>query len=199
MIDYTQIIYLILSYLIGAIPFGFFLTKVFTKKDIRHYGSRNIGATNVARVVGKKLGLVTLILDGGKGAIMVIFAQSLFQNFPNIELFTILVAISAVFGHIFPIYLKFKGGKGVATTLATMLALNLILGFLVCCIWLTIFLVFRISSLASLSSVFSSIIISYFLHLSQAQIIFCIVIFAIILYRHKENISRLLSGKENKI
>lgn len=199
MIDYTQIIYLILSYLIGAIPFGFFLTKIFTKKDIRHYGSRNIGATNVARVAGKKLGLITLILDGGKGAIMVILAQSLFQNFPNIELFTILVAISAVFGHIFPIYLKFKGGKGVATTLATLLALNLILGFLVCCIWLTIFLVFRISSLSSLSAVFSSIIISYFLHLSQAQIIFCIVIFAIILYRHKENISRLLSGKENKI
>ena len=198
MIDFTQIIYLIASYLIGAIPFGLFLTKIFAKKDIRQHGSKNIGATNVARVAGKKLGLATLILDGGKGAIMIIMARFLFQNFPNINLFTILVATSAILGHIFPVYLKFKGGKGVATTLATLLALNLTLGFLVCCVWVTIFLVFRISSLSSLSAIFSSIVISY-LQLSSAQIIFCIALFVIILYRHKENISRLLSGKETKI
>ena len=189
MIDFTQIIYLI----------GLFLTKIFAKKDIRQHGSKNIGATNVARVAGKKLGLATLILDGGKGAIMIIMARFLFQNFPNINLFTILVATSAILGHIFPVYLKFKGGKGVATTLATLLALNLTLGFLVCCVWVTIFLVFRISSLSSLSAIFSSIVISYFLQLSSAQIIFCIALFVIILYRHKENISRLLSGKETKI
>jgi acyl phosphate:glycerol-3-phosphate acyltransferase len=199
MIDLTLFLYLAASYLVGAIPFGLVLSQVFAKKDIRKHGSKNIGATNVARVVGKKLGFATLILDGFKGAIMVLLAQNLFEYSSNLDIVLISVAASAILGHVFPIYLQFKGGKGVATTLATLLALNLNLGFLVCCVWITIFLISRISSIASLSAIFSAIVISYFLGLSDSQIVFSILLFLLVLFRHKENILRLIDGKEKKI
>lgn len=191
-----QIVFLALTYAVCAIPFGLVIAKVFAKTDIRQSGSKNIGATNVARVVGKKLGLVTLILDGTKGAVMIIIAKSAFSAINNIDLFLAAVSVIAVIGHVFPIYLKFKGGKGVATTAAVFLALNWQLGLLVLAVWIVVFAVFRISSLSSISAVTSSILISYLLGAPISQMMVCFVLFLIVLVRHKENIVRLINGEE---
>ena len=195
-----QFLFLISSYLIAAIPFGLVLSLKFAKKDIRKLGSKNIGATNVARVVGKKLGFLTLILDGFKGAIMVIAARFIFADVTSdLNLFLVLVASASVIGHVYPIYLKFKGGKGVATTIAVLFALDVVVGSLVVCIWLISFLLFRISSISSLFAIFSAIITSAQSGAPESQIIFCTGLFALILLRHKENISRIIKGEEKKI
>lgn len=199
MLSSFQIVFLIISYLIAAIPFGLFLTKIFTGKDVRQFGSGNIGATNVTRVAGKKIGLVTLLLDGLKGAIMVIIARYAFVDSSNLDEFLALVSAIAVIGHIFPIYLKFKGGKGVATTVATLLALNHILGLIVISTWLVVFAIFRISALSSITSITAAVIFSYFALLPNSQITLCAFLFVIILIRHKDNILRLIKGEEKKI
>jgi len=194
-----QLLFLGLTYAIAAIPFGLVLAKIFAKKDIREFGSKNIGATNVARVIGKKLGFATLILDGLKGAIMVIIARFTFYELQNLHLFLVLVATVAVLGHVYPIYLNFKGGKGVATAIAVLFALNVSIGFLVICFWILSFCLFRISSISSIIAIFSSIIISTSLGAPGSQIAFCWFLFLLILVRHKENIVRLITGEEKKL
>jgi glycerol-3-phosphate acyltransferase PlsY len=194
-----QLLFLGLTYAIAAIPFGLVLAKIFAKKDIREFGSKNIGATNVARVIGKKLGFATLILDGLKGAIMVIIARFTFHDIQNLHLFLVLVAAVAVLGHVYPIYLNFKGGKGVATAIAVLSALDLSLGFLVICFWILSFCLFRISSISSIIAIFSSIIISTSLGAQGSQIAFCWFLSFLILVRHKENIVRLITGEEKKL
>ncbi len=196
---FFQILFLLLTYLTSAIPFGLVLVKIFVKKDVRNFGSKNIGATNVTRVAGKKLGLATLILDGAKGALMVILAKIFFEDQQNFYPYISLVAFTAVIGHIFPIYLKFKGGKGVATTLATLIALNPLIGILTSLIWLISFLFFRISAISSITSIFCSILLSFLYGSPPSQNILCITLFILIFIRHKDNISRLRQGKENKI
>jgi glycerol-3-phosphate acyltransferase PlsY len=194
-----QLLFLGLTYAIAAIPFGLVLAKIFAKKDIREFGSKNIGATNVARVIGKKLGFATLILDGLKGAIMVIIARFTFHDMQNLHLFLVLVAAVAVLAHVYPIYLNFKGGKGVATAIAVLFALNVVVGFLVTCFWILSFCLFRISSISSIIAIFSSIIISIFLGAQGSQIAFCCFLSLLILVRHKENIIRLITGEEKKL
>ncbi len=194
-----QLLFLGLTYAIAAIPFGLVLAKIFAKKDIREFGSKNIGATNVARVIGKKLGFATLILDGLKGAIMVIIARFTFHDMQNLHSFLVLVAAVAVLGHVYPIYLNFKGGKGVATAIAVLSALDFSLGFLVICFWILSFFLFRISSISSIIAIFSSIIISTFLGAPGSQIAFCWFLSFLILVRHKENIVRLITGEEKKL
>jgi glycerol-3-phosphate acyltransferase PlsY len=194
-----QLLFLGLTYAIAAIPFGLVLAKIFAKKDIREFGSKNIGATNVARVIGKKLGFATLILDGLKGAIMVIIARFTFHDIQNLHLFLVLVATVAVLGHVYPIYLNFKGGKGVATAIAVLFALNVSVGFLVICFWILSFCLFRISSISSIIAIFSSIIISTSLGAPGSQIAFCWFLSLLILVRHKENIARLITGEEKKL
>jgi glycerol-3-phosphate acyltransferase PlsY len=194
-----QILFLILTYVIAAIPFGLVIAKIFAKKDIRELGSKNIGATNVARVIGKKLGFVTLILDGFKGAVMVILARFNFSDLENLHLFLVLVGAVAVIAHIYPIYLNFKGGKGVATAIATLLALDPAVGFLMICFWIMSFCLFRISSVSSLIAIFSSIILSSTYAAPTEQFWFCVFLFIVILARHKENIIRLITGEEKKI
>ncbi len=193
-----QILFLILTYAIAAIPFGLILAIVFAKKDIRELGSKNIGATNVARVVGKKLGFVTLILDGLKGAAMIIAARFAFYDVGNLHLFLVFVAAVAVIGHIYPIYLNFKGGKGVATAVAVLSALDPITGFLMVCFWIISFVLFRISAISSLIAIFSSIILSSHFEAPNSQIIFCCLLFVLITIKHKENLIRLLTGEEKK-
>lgn len=193
-----QIIFLLITYLISSVAFGLFLGKIFAKIDIREHGSKNIGATNVARVINKKLGLATLLLDGLKGGAMVIIARLIFYNSDNLEIFLIIVAAIAVIGHIFPIYLKFKGGKGVATSIATIIALDPYIGVAISLIWIVAFILFRISAISSLMAIFSAIIISIFYN-SMAYNIFYFLLFLLILYRHKENITRLIKGSENKL
>ncbi len=199
MIILYQFLFLVITYAIAAIPFGLVLAKVFANKDIREHGSKNIGATNVTRVLGKKLGFATLILDGFKGAIMVIIARFSFYDVQNLHLFLVLVSAFAVVGHIYPIYLNFKGGKGVATAIATMFALDSTVGFLMVCFWILSFCLFRISSISSLLAIFSATILSSAYEAPTSQIIFCWFIFLLILYRHKENLGRLIVGEEKKI
>ena len=194
-----QIIFLIATYLVAAIPFGLVLAKTFSKKDIRQFGSKNIGATNVTRVIGKKLGFATLILDGAKGAIMVAIARFSFVEIDQLHLFLVIVAFTAVFAHIFPIYLKFQGGKGVATAIAVLFAIDSSVGLLVVCFWILSFCLFRISSVSSLIAIFSSIILSSNYEAPTSQIIFCTALFLLILFRHKENLMRLAIGKEKKL
>jgi len=196
MIIIYQILFLALTYLIAAIPFGLVLTKAFVKKDVRQFGSGNIGATNVVRVAGKKIGLLTLILDGFKGAIMVVAARFLFQDVSHLHLFLVIVGAVAVLAHIYPIYLNFKGGKGVATTIAILLALDLNIGLLVIVSWIVLFAIFRTASISSIVSIFLSIFLSIYYEVPLSQIAFCCFIFAIITLRHKENIARLISGEE---
>ena len=198
MIFLYQFLFLVLTYLIAAIPFGLVLTKIFAKKDVREFGSGNIGATNVVRVAGKKIGLLTLILDGLKGAIMVVIARFTFADASGLHIFLVLVGTVAVIGHVYPVYLNFKGGKGVATTLAVLLALDLNIGLSVIGIWALTFAIFRTSSISSIAAIFSSIILSICYGTSISQILFCIFLFALILYRHKENLERLIAGKEKK-
>ena len=195
---FYQIFFLIFTYFLAAIPFGLLLTKVFAKKDIREFGSKNIGATNVTRIAGKKLGFATLILDGMKGAVMVVIARFTFPDINNLHLFLVLVAATAVLAHIYPVYIGFKGGKGVATAIAVLIAIDPTVGFLVICCWLLSFLIFRISAAASMISIFSSIILSFVYGVSNTQIVFCFFLFILILIRHKENIADMLTKKEKK-
>ena len=169
--NFNILIFFLISYFICAIPFGLLISKILNKKDIRQHGSKNIGATNVARVLGKKYGLATLILDSLKGAITVILAKNLFALSSNYEKIVLLTAFIAVFAHIFPIYLKFKGGKGVATTIAVILAINPLVGMVVISSWLLIFAFSKISALSSLISTFIAILFAVYNQESLLQII----------------------------
>lgn len=196
MISLSQIFFLILTYLVASIPFGLVLSLIFAKKDIRKFGSKNIGATNVTRVVGKKLGFLTLILDGVKGAFMVLAGRHFFHGIIGLDDYLYLVAFVAILGHVFSIYLKLKGGKGVATTIATLLALDLILGAIVVLTWLIFFAIFRISAMSALVSMLAALILTIFGEYSIIQTIFMGLVFALIVVRHTENIKKII--KENK-
>lgn len=182
------------GYLLGSIPFGLVLSKIFGYGDIREIGSGNIGATNVLRTGNKPLALATLLLDSAKGAIAVIIALLLFDfNAAMIAGFT------ALLGHCYPIWLKFKGGKGVATTLGTLLALAPILGGIIGIIWMVMALIFRVSSLAALVAIGLSPIISHYLYNNPNLSGLCAAIAALVYIKHRENIKRLFKGEEPKI
>jgi glycerol-3-phosphate acyltransferase PlsY len=183
---------LALAYLIGSIPFGLILTRAAGLGDVRKIGSGNIGATNVMRTGRKGLGVLTLLLDGGKGFAAVEMAQ--FMKLPT-EMVT-LAGFLAVTGHVMSIWLRFKGGKGVATTIGVYFGLDWMLGATVCIVWLGVFLIMRISSLAALLSIGYSPIFAYLLD-GDAVTILCLSLAAVIMFTHRSNISRLLMGKEN--
>ena len=181
----------IISYLMGSIPFGLILTKVFLKKDIREIGSGNIGATNALRTGNKLIGYSTLILDVLKAVIPVLYIKI---NFPDA------VYISALFafiGHVFPVWLKFKGGKGVATYVGILFSLNIIYGLVFGICWLIIFFISKYSSLASLIGSLS--IPVYILILQDLEnLFFYIIMFILIFFTHRENIKRLKNKEETK-
>ena len=186
--DYLIII--IISYLLGSIPFGYILTKIFLKKDIRKIGSGNIGATNVLRSGNKLIGYSTLILDIIKAIIPVLYIK---YNYPDLVYVS---ALSVFLGHVFPIWLKFKGGKGVATYFGILLSLNLIYVFIFGITWILIFL---ISKYSSLSSLIASISIPLYLFFTNGnQVIFFGIMFILIFYTHRENIKRLKNKEEIK-
>ena len=180
----------ILSYLIGSIPFGFLLTKFFLKKDIRNIGSGNIGATNVLRTGNKTIGYTTLLLDIVKAVIPIIYIK---LNYPN----SIFIASLCIFlGHVFPIWLKFKGGKGVATYVGILFSINLYIGLVFIGIW---FLTFLISKYSSLSSLCASLSIPiYLFFFTNQNLIFFSIMFILILYTHRENVKRLKNKEESK-
>ena len=181
----------IVSYLIGSIPFGLILTKIFLNKDIREIGSGNIGATNALRTGNKLIGYSTLILDIAKAIIPVIFVKI---NYPDL---IYIASLCAFLGHVFPIWLKFKGGKGVATYVGILFSINLLLGIIFAASWGIIFLMFRYSSL---SSIIGSISIPIYI-LMTGQIsnaIFFSIMFVLIFFTHRENIKRLKNREESK-
>ena len=181
---------IIFSYLLGSIPFGLILTKLFLKKDIRKIGSGNIGATNVLRSGNKLIGYLTLFFDILKAVIPVVYIKF---NYPDLIYIS---SLSVFLGHVFPIWLKFKGGKGVATYVGILFSINLILGFIFCISWL---LVFLLSKYSSLSSLVASLTVPLFLFFSNGeQIIFFIILFVLIFYTHRENIKRLKNKEESK-
>ena len=182
----------IFSYLLGSIPFGFILSKIFLKKDIRQSGSGNIGATNVLRSGSKVLGFLTLILDGLKGYLAVIITIKFFSDY------MFLSAVFVFIGHLFPIWLRFKGGKGVATYLGILFGLDFFYALLFILSWLTIIFFTRYVSLGSLISSLIVLLLSiYFEKFYETIILFLFLI--LIIYSHKANIRRLKAGTENKI
>ena len=181
----------IISYLMGSIPFGFILTKIFLKKDIREIGSGNIGATNALRTGNKLIGYTTLILDVIKAVIPVIYVK---LNHPEL---IYIASLCAFLGHVFPVWLKFKGGKGVATYIGILFSINIFLGFIFCGSWLIIFLSSRYSSLSSLIGSLT-IPVYIFFYDQVGNIIFFGIMFILIFYTHRENIKRLKNKEETK-
>ena len=182
---------LFLSYLIGSIPFGFLLTKIFLKKDIRKIGSGNIGATNALRTGNKLIGYSTLALDICKAVILLLIIKSNFSEY----LFTSSIAV--FLGHVFPIWLKFKGGKGVATYVGILFCINIYLVIVFIVSWLVIFTLTKYSSLASMLSSLFVPLTSYFL-LGDNNYYFYIIFGLLILITHRENIKRLKNNTESK-
>ena len=181
---------ILISYLLGSIPFGFLLTKIILKKDIREIGSGNIGATNVLRTGNKIIGYSTLVLDILKAVIPILFIKIQFPEF-------IFISSLAVFlGHVFPIWLKFNGGKGVATYVGILFCINYILGFFFIATWLVVFFISKYSSLSSLLA--SLIIPIYYFFIDTENYYFFIIMFILIFYTHRENIKRLLNHTESK-
>ncbi len=181
----------IISYLMGSIPFGLILTKIFLKKDIREIGSGNIGATNALRTGDKLIGYSTLILDILKAVIPVLYVKINFTDAVYVS------ALFAFIGHVFPVWLKFKGGKGVATYVGILFSLNIIFGLVFGICWLIIFFISKYSSLASLMGSFS--IPVYILIIEGLEnVFFYVIMFILIFFTHRENIKRLKNKEETK-
>ena len=181
----------IASYLMGSIPFGLILTKIFLKKDIREIGSGNIGATNALRTGNKAIGYSTLMFDIAKAVIPVIYVKI---NYPDL---IYVASLCAFLGHVFPIWLKCKGGKGVATYVGILFSINILLGLIFVASWGIIFLLFRYSSLSSIVGSMSVPI--YILITGQINnAIFFAIMFILIFFTHRENIKRLKNKEESK-
>ncbi len=188
----TELIYItIYSYILGSIPFGLVLTKIFLKKDIREVGSGNIGATNVLRTGKKSLGAATLLLDSLKGYATVLITLSFAADYVYLS------ALLCFLGHIFPIWLKFNGGKGIAVYLGILFAFSIYLGFIFIISWVIILYISKYSSLSSLIS--SAVVLLYSITLNNFNMsLFFFIVFIIVTYTHRKNISRIKEKTENK-
>jgi len=184
-------IIIFLSYLIGSIPFGYVITKIFLQKDIREIGSGNIGATNALRTGNKLIGYSTLTLDILKAIIPVIFIKFYYPDYIFIS------SLCVFIGHVFPVWLKFKGGKGVATYVGILFCINIVGGFIFITTW---FLSYLISKYSSLSSLLSTLIIPIYFYFfsNEKNIFFFLIMFILIFYTHRENVKRLINKEESK-
>ncbi len=190
--DNNLIIVAFYSYFLGSIPFGLILTKLFLQKDIRELGSGNIGTTNVLRTGNKFLAASTLIFDLLKGYLSIYITLSFFESLVSYS------GLICFIGHIFPVWLKFKGGKGVATYLGIILALSYKFFIIFGVSWAILSLLFRFASVSSIISTLIIFLYAYFLE-SNSYSLILFIFFIVILYTHKENIARLKNSKENKI
>ena len=183
----------VLGYLLGSVPFGVVITRAFGLGDLRKIGSGNIGATNVLRTGNKAAAAATLILDGAKGAVAVLIARALYA-----EDAAQLAGLSAFLGHLFPVWLGFRGGKGVATFLGTLLALAWPVGLAACATWLVTALIGRISSLSAL--VAAALAAVWALFLGHGELVALILVLAaLVIVRHHANIARIMAGTEPRI
>ena len=181
----------ITSYLMGSIPFGFILTKIFLKKDIREIGSGNIGATNVLRAGNKILGYSTLVFDILKAVLPILYIKFFMSDYLYIS------ALSIFIGHVFPIWLRFKGGKGVASYLGILCCLDIFTALIFGVVWISVFVLFKFSSLSSLLASLT-IPIFHFFYNSNSDYYFYFMMFILIFFTHRENIKRLRNNTESK-
>lgn len=188
-------LFLIFSYLLGAIPFGYIITLYFAGFDIRTRGSGNIGFTNVLRAVGKKEAFLTLSGDMIKGLIPVILARMMFND----NSLAAACGIAAIIGHDFPVFLRFKGGKGVATSFGALFGVIPLAGVIALAIWLVVFYMWKYSSLAAIISYSLLPLVVILINPHPANIAFSVIAAALLLLKHIVNIKRLLNGTENKI
>ncbi len=186
---------LALAYLLGSIPFGLVFVRLSGHGDIRDIGSGNIGTTNVLRTGSKVLAIATLLADAGKGALAIALAR--YYGLSDFD--TAIIGFVVVAAHIFPIWLLFKGGKGVATALGVYFALNPILGGLVLLTWIVVAKVFRISSLSALAALFMAPIYTVIVTVPVETTILCIALYVLICWTHRDNIRRLIKGEESLI
>jgi glycerol-3-phosphate acyltransferase PlsY len=194
---YLQGAYILGSYLLGSIPFGLLVADILGGgKDPREVGSGNIGATNVSRAVGKAGGILTLLLDAGKGFIPLFLARWIFPE-TQYSLFS-MVALAAFLGHIFPLYLKFKGGKGVATAFGIVVFISPVAALLLIVIFIVALVITGYVSIGSLSSAFCFPLLIALLGPSRVYIALALIMALTIFYTHRENIRKLIEGKENR-
>lgn len=190
-----DIILVVVAYLLGSIPFGMVVARAQGGVDLRQVGSGNIGATNVLRAVGKGAAALTLLGDIGKGAVAVALGRGLGVTPPVLAA----VALAAVAGHLYPVFARFRGGKGVATTLGVILAAMPTVGALLILIWLAVAACWRYSSLAALTASVALPILAWVLDGRPAMLALSGVLLGLVVFRHRENIGRLLQGTEGKI
>ena len=191
MLNFELFFIILVSYLFGSIPFGLLLTKIFLKKDIREIGSGNIGATNVLRAGNKILGYSTLVLDILKAVLPILYVKFFMNDYLYIS------ALSIFIGHVFPIWLKFKGGKGVASYLGILCCLDIFTALIFGVVWIFIFILFKFSSLSSLLASLT-IPIFHFFYNSNSDYYFYFMMFILIFFTHRENIKRLRNNTESK-
>ena len=191
MLNFELFLIILVSYLFGSIPFGLVLTKIFLKKDIREIGSGNIGATNVLRAGNKILGYSTLVLDILKAVLPILYIKFFMNDYLYIS------ALSIFIGHVFPIWLKFKGGKGVASYLGILCCLDIFTALIFGVVWISIFILFKFSSLSSLLASLTIPIFQFFYN-SNSDYYFYFMMFILIFFTHRENIKRLRNNTESK-
>ena len=191
MLNVELFLIILVSYLFGSIPFGLLLTKIFLKKDIREIGSGNIGATNVLRAGNKILGYSTLVFDILKAVLPILYIKFFMSDYLYIS------ALSIFIGHVFPIWLKFKGGKGVASYLGILCCLDIFTALIFGVIWISVFILFKFSSLSSLLASLT-IPIFHFFYNSNSDYYFYFMMFILIFFTHRENIKRLRNNTESK-
>ena len=191
MLNVELFLIILVSYLFGSIPFGLLLTKIFLKKDIREIGSGNIGATNVLRAGNKILGYSTLVLDILKAVLPILYIKFFMNDYLYIS------ALSIFIGHVFPIWLKFKGGKGVASYLGILCCLDIFSALIFGVVWISVFVLFKFSSLSSLLASLT-IPIFHFFYNSNSDYYFYFMMFILIFFTHRENIKRLRNNTESK-
>ena len=191
MLNFDLFLIILISYLFGSIPFGLLLTKIFLKKDIREIGSGNIGATNVLRAGNKILGYSTLVLDILKAVLPILYIKFFMNDYLYIS------ALSIFIGHVFPIWLKFRGGKGVASYLGILCCLDIFTALIFGVVWVSIFILFKFSSLSSLLASLT-IPIFHFFYNSNSDYYFYFMMFILIFFTHRENIKRLRNNTESK-
>ena len=191
MLNFELFLIILVSYLFGSIPFGLLLTKIFLKKDIREIGSGNIGATNVLRAGNKVLGYSTLVLDILKAVLPILYIKFFMNDYLYIS------ALSIFIGHVFPIWLKFKGGKGVASYLGILCCLDIFTALIFGVVWISIFILFKFSSLSSLLASLTIPFFEFFYN-SNSDYYFYFMMFILIFFTHRENIKRLRNNTESK-
>ena len=189
----------IIAYLIGSIPTGYIIVKLKTNQDIRTIGSGSTGATNVKRVLGKKWFFIVMLLDAFKGALPVVLAQIFANSFTDIGLLPVLAAVAVILGHSKSIFLKFTGGKSVASGVGTILALNWMVGLIIAAVWGIITYTSKYVSLGSMIALALSPVLMWLFGAPAAYICYCALGAVYIIYLHRENIKRLIKGEENKV